>query len=541
MTPESCLELLKMGNNCFITGPAGSGKTYLLQEYINWLKKNNIKVAVTASTGIAATHLGGVTIHSWSGLGIRDDLSPYDLEALLEKKYLWQHFDQTAVLIIDEISMLSSRQLDAIDLICRNFKKPDEPFGGMQLVLSGDFFQLPPIVRYGQDSSFAYTAKSWKEADIKVCLLSSQFRQTDQNLYDLLTAIRGQYIDKNHKDSLISRIGISMSSVSPVRLFTHNIDVDGANDKELERLPGLINEYQSAHKGNKNLADSIERGSLIMPRLRLKMKAKVMFIKNNFEQGIANGTLGQIVGFNGDRLPIVLLSDGREVTVDRATWTIVEDDKVKAEVSQLPLRLAWAMTVHKSQGITLEAAEIDLSKAFTPGMGYVALSRVRTFEGLKLIGFNEASLKVHEEAVIFEDLAKKIAFNLTEALKLIPKSRKTETTERFVSKSAIAGAKLKKKISAHLATALLLEEGLILKDLAKKRGVKIETILTHLEKLKEENILPDIKHLKPANNRLQTIHKAFFKTGSDKLSPVKSILPANFSFEEIRLARLFLD
>lgn len=538
MIAKDALTLLKMGNNCFITGPAGSGKTYLLNEYIKWLKAKNIKVAITASTGIAATHLQGLTIHSWSGLGVKDSLSAYDLESLLEKKYLWQHFDQTSVLIIDEISMLSAEQLDAVDMICRAFKKNDVPFGGMQIVLSGDFFQLPPIFKY-ENKAFAYGARAWRLADIKICALEDQYRQTDDSLYELLQAIRNQNILASHKDKLNDRLQASIDEVTPVRLFTHNVDVDEANNKELSRLTGSLYEYESIYKGNKRLAETIERGSLVMPVLRLKLKARVMFIKNNFDQGIANGTLGQVVGFTSRRLPIVALANGQEIEVDRATWAIEDEGKVKAELSQIPLRLAWATTVHKSQGMTLEAAEIDLSKAFVPGMGYVALSRVKSFSGLRLLGFNEASLLVNDEAVTFDKLAQKVGLNLTKALGLTSKERQKTIIDRFVTTCAV-NLPPKKKL-AHEETLLLVEKGLTLADMAQKRNVKPGTILTHLEKLKEEDSLPNINHLKPALNRLKIVDQAFKKVGTAKLSPVKKILPTSFSFDEIRLARLFFD
>ena len=147
MTQNDALEILKMGHSVLLTGAAGSGKTHTLNTYIEYLKKNNVGVAVTASTGIAATHLGGTTIHSWSGLGIRDVLSPYEMDALEQRSYLWKRYHATRVLIIDEISMLHHFQLDLIDKLCRAFKRINTPFGGMQVVFCGDFFQLPPISR----------------------------------------------------------------------------------------------------------------------------------------------------------------------------------------------------------------------------------------------------------------------------------------------------------------------------------------------------------------------------------------------------------
>jgi ATP-dependent exoDNAse (exonuclease V) alpha subunit len=145
MKQKEALKIMKMGKNVFLTGPAGTGKTHILNKYIKFLRNHGVEVAVTASTGIAATHLKGVTIHSWSGIGIKDNLTDYDLELLEQKEYLWKRYEKTQVLVIDEISMLSASTLNCIDRVCKLFKRSELPFGGIQVIFSGDFFQLPPI------------------------------------------------------------------------------------------------------------------------------------------------------------------------------------------------------------------------------------------------------------------------------------------------------------------------------------------------------------------------------------------------------------
>jgi thymidine kinase len=180
---------MKMGVNVFLTGPAGSGKTYVLNEYINYLKKHSVSTAITASTGIAATHIGGVTIHSWSGLGIKDYITEYDIENLLEKEYLVNRHRRTKVLIIDEISMLSSNQLSMVEWICRSFKGNDKVFGGMQVIFCGDFFQLPPISK-SDDISFAYQSDVWDSLNINICYLSENHRHKESDYLNFLNKIR---------------------------------------------------------------------------------------------------------------------------------------------------------------------------------------------------------------------------------------------------------------------------------------------------------------------------------------------------------------
>ena len=246
MKQKEALKVLKMGNNVFLTGPAGSGKTHVLNEYITFLKEHGVGVAVTASTGIAATHLKGVTIHSWAGIGIKDHLTDYDLDNLEQKAYLWKRFENTQVLIIDEISILSSKTLDCVDIVCKQFKRSEEPFGGMQVIFSGDFFQLPPIekkrvqdeniIYYDEEevstTPFAFKAKSWKEAELKICYLSEQFRQNDETLVEILAEIRSGIFSDKHKKTLESRI-IDNHDETITKLYTHNLNVDNFNLKKL--------------------------------------------------------------------------------------------------------------------------------------------------------------------------------------------------------------------------------------------------------------------------------------------------------------------
>src|SRR3989338_1231958 len=232
MLQSQALDILKMGKNVFVTGPAGSGKTFVLNSYVEYLKSHAVDVAVTASTGIAATHLGGVTIHSWSGLGIRDTLTDYDIDDLMQRQYLYKRFDRTKVLIIDEVSMLHHFRLDLIERICRQMKHNEKPFGGMQVVLSGDFFQLPPITR-GEivESEFAYKAECWKDAKLTICHISEQHRQRDNIYLSILNQIRQNKVTVNtvellktrfNKDPVAEHSSLQGKPIESTRLYTHN-------------------------------------------------------------------------------------------------------------------------------------------------------------------------------------------------------------------------------------------------------------------------------------------------------------------------------
>ncbi len=400
MTQETALEILKMGQNVFLTGPAGSGKTFVLNRYIEYLKQQGLEVAVTASTGIAATHMNGQTIHAWSGIGIRESLTWQEAKELAADGELHARYRRTKVLIIDEISMLDADRLDAVEQVCRATKDPFLPFGGLQVVLCGDFFQLPPVSKGKQHVRFAFEGAAWQAMHLKVCYLEEQYRHEDDRLKRLLNAIRSGMVNDETYAILEERVRAlqseTVSSGDVAKLYTHNADVDILNDLRLHRIEGQAYAYTMKAWGKRKLVETLKKNCLAPERLVLKVGAQVMFVKNNFENGYVNGTLGHVIGFEEKtKLPVVKTFSGREVSVTATEWQLIDREEVAASIEQLPLRLAWAVTVHKSQGMSLDAAEIDLRKSFEYGMGYVALSRVRRLSGLYIRGFNAQALQVH--------------------------------------------------------------------------------------------------------------------------------------------------
>ena len=414
MKQAQALEVLKTGANVFLTGEAGSGKTYILNQYQQWLRERNLTVSVTASTGIAATHLGGRTIHSWSGIGIKDRLTEDDIKRVIDNDSVMNRIKGTDVLIIDEISMLSHLQLDAIDQVLRAGRETTAPFGGIQIILSGDFFQLPPI---GKESRLVPVAKVWPKASFAVCYLDSQHRSADDSaLTELLSAIRLAEFDQQHFEWLIERMvtdpetGEERLQVPEkiTRLYTHNENVDQLNKTELNKLLGKKKIFTAKHTGNAGLAETLVRSSLIEHKLTLKEGAEVMFIKNDPEGEYVNGTRGQVVSISGPYPRVELLS-GKEIVAKPATWGIEStgSDKAETSVSQIPLRLAWAVTIHKSQGLTLDEAAIDLSRVFTPGQGYVALSRLRSLSGLYLLGISNQAVSINPDILELDKALRK--------------------------------------------------------------------------------------------------------------------------------------
>ncbi|NTU69298.1 AAA family ATPase [bacterium] len=399
MKQEKALEILKSGHNILLTGPAGTGKTYILNEFIEYFRGKGSNIAITASTGIAATHINGRTIHSWAGLGIKQDLTQADLRKIVSNPAVRSRIKNADVLIIDEISMLHDFQLDMVDLIYRAIRHDDRPLGGVQLILCGDFFQLPPVDKGRSSGDFITKSEVWGRLNLKICYLTKQHRQSDNSLNDLLLSIRLGDVSQDHINSLKNRLNADLKQKEEVtKLFTHNINVDTINLNKLKSLEEEEHIYKAKGEGKKALVDVLIKNCLAPEELILKRNAIVMFVKNDFAKGYVNGTIGKVIGFDDDGYPIVRTRNGKRIVATPTDWAVEENNSILATITQVPLRLAWAITVHKSQGMTLDAAEIDLSRAFTFGLGYVALSRVRSLENLTLLGINNLALKVSEEA-----------------------------------------------------------------------------------------------------------------------------------------------
>lgn len=438
------LEILLEGHSALLTGPAGTGKTFVLNQFIRLAKYDGKHVSVTATTGLAATHLGGTTIHSWSGIGVHDHLPEHFGEHLAKGRK--EIIAKTDILIIDEISMLHDFRLDMVDQVCREVRESDEPFGGIQLIMSGDFFQLPPINR--EDSlrgGFVVGSKVWQEIDPVIIYLDEQFRQKEgDDLLDILTSMRSGDLRRRHAELLLGRA----DAVPPVgmvltELHTVNVDVDRVNEVQLARLDGDELIYSQHSTGSQNYVESLQRSVLAPAVLTLKKGALVMAVKNDQSRRYANGSIGTVVEFEpGTDYPVVDFLNGKTVTMMPDTWELRDGDKKRASISQIPLRLAWAITVHKSQGMTLDAARIDLRKAFVPGMGYVALSRVKDLSNLYLTGINRMALQVSEEAQnMDEQLRRRAAQDVKRFahLKEKAKTRKDELPAKKPKKGANAG------------------------------------------------------------------------------------------------------
>jgi ATP-dependent DNA helicase PIF1 len=595
MLQTDALTILKTGANVFLTGEPGSGKTHTINQYVYWLQRNNVWPAITASTGIAATHIGGATIHSWSGIGILEDLTERDLDTISQNERVVKRVRNTPVLIIDEVSMLSYTTLDMVDKVLRELRGDERAFGGIQIVLVGDFFQLPPVVKRGQifkkekidydtasydefdqskenstaysPNAFSFLSNAWKNGNFLTCYLDEQYRQADTEFLSLLSAIRSNDVDTVHHEMLQGRIGPAESST---QLYAHNVNVDSVNSREISKLGGRERAFVMTGSGGKFLIEKLKSGCLSPEQLVLKVGAKVMFTKNDPEGRYANGTLGTVVSFDSaNHFPIVELSGGankgKTILAEPTEWRLDDAGKTLAQIQQVPLRLAWAITIHKSQGMSLDSAHIDLSNVFEYGQGYVALSRVRTLAGITLTGINRRALEVHP-AVLEKDKELRDTSRATEAAF----AEMTDTEKLTMQKNFIKAAKgtwydaadathagseesnnhtstrltKPKKVAGpatHKQTLTLIEEGFTLAETAKKREVAVGTILDHLQLALDQRLVrrEHISHIAGEHVRdIVHIHKIIDELGIEKLKPIYDRANGTYSYDVIRIARV---
>lgn len=394
---EAALRALDSGKNIFLTGVAGTGKSWVLNRYLE--KRGRSGVAVTASTGIAATHIGGQTIHAWSGCGIAEKKAAEIANGWWWKENIAPVIEATDLLIIEEISMLDGVTFELVGELCRRAKRQPigVPFGGLQVILVGDMGQLAPV--QAEDRGFPFETDLWWDLKIETIELKQVMRQRDAAFVKALQEIRAGKMSDETKDLISSRIRVfDPEKEEAVRVMTHNDQVDKVNNDRLRRLPGNELVFEAQETGEPKALEILDRNCLSPKRLVLKENARVMFTKN--ADGYVNGTMGHVMGVEKDQYTgediIRVLIDGwnHPIRVYRKEWkstgtkvdrrTKATFDTVLARRVQFPLRLAWAVTAHKVQGMTLDKVSVNLANCFAPGQAYVALSRAKTLEGLNV-------------------------------------------------------------------------------------------------------------------------------------------------------------
>lgn len=431
------LKAVHGGRNLFLTGAGGTGKSHTIRAIVAWARDAGLRCAVTAMTGCAALllGLGAKTLHSWAGIGLARE-APHELaEAVKRNRRAARRWIDTQLLIVDEVSMMTPELLEKLDLVARRIRKrPDIKFGGLQVILAGDFCQLPPVVKgVSGEQVFVFESPTWRTVIDETVELVQILRQRDPVFQQLLSEARMGRLTPESIKVLEDRMSLPWqeNEIRPTLLFTRNAEVDAINKKNMEALEGerrrfevqtIVMDKQVRRAGDPYTPSSLvgpddpdvaialeklDTDAPYDPHLDLAVGAQVMLLVNmDQDRGLVNGSRGILTGFTPGGLPMVrFLATEGSVIVDRANWWLTDYDGIGR--SQIPLRVAYAITIHKSQGSTLDSALVDIgSSTFEYGQAYVALSRVQTLFGLYVWKLDPRKIRAHPAVVAFyEELA----------------------------------------------------------------------------------------------------------------------------------------
>lgn len=410
---KEALELFKKGKNMFITGPAGTGKSYIINMIHNWCNDNNINISITSTTGISAMLLEkGSTVHCWAGIGIGISTREKLIERIRKDRRCVERWCKTNVLIIDEISMLPIYIFEKLNYIGQKLRHDDNPFGGIQLILCGDFAQLPPI-----DSDFLFNSPLWKFVINDIICLKTNMRQSNIEFSHMLSELRLGIVSNETKQMLLDRmIKPTIKDFIPTELHSRRNIVDEININSLydlikngEKLYQYLSYDEIVTKKDldedkKEYLDKLDNYCHSPKLIELCINSQVMLTSNiNFNLGLCNGSRGIVIRID-EGFPVVKFLNGVEITIKGMIFQVKIDQTTYIKRYQLPLILAWALTIHKSQGSSLDYASIDIgSSIFSDGQVYVALSRLKTKEGLFITSFDENKITVNQKVKDYYD------------------------------------------------------------------------------------------------------------------------------------------
>lgn len=533
---ETAIELVMEGKSLFITGKAGTGKTQLLKEIVSRLEEKKNYVAVTAPTGVAAHNADGVTLHSLLHLPLVPYLPSVKIPRLYDLKD-----DEIAVvrkmqvLIIDEVSMVRCDMMDAADDILRHYRNSKEPFGGVQIVMFGDLFQLMPVAdeedeeqlsKY-YESLYFFGSKVMQRLDYAMLELQKIYRQDKRSFVRLLNKIRWGRINDVAQEKLdrLFRRDFKVSEGShQIILTTHNRKSRRVNRQRLEVMEGKEWEYKAYIEGYfpKNEYPTNYN-------LKLKEGARVMFLRNS--DGYFNGMLGTVVALDDESIDVKADENGRIINVKRIAWDFkryylntktkeLEVEKI-GSFTQYPLKLAWAITIHKSQGLTFDEVVIDAGKAFAAGQVYVALSRCRSLDKIVLMS------RITSKAVMMDQSVRGYL----------------NSVKRIVVDEDAPSATIKsepiKMTGTVKKTLIAFQKGCLPEEIATKRGLTMGTINEHLTQLIASGNI-SVYDLVPKEDVLR-ISLAKSLAGSEKLSIIKEYLPDEINYEKIKFVLAHLQ
>ncbi|MDB4978151.1 MAG: helicase-like protein [Candidatus Peribacteria bacterium] len=538
MTPcqEKAFDILQRQGNVFLTGAAGTGKSYLLRQYL--AGKGSEDFPVIASTGAAAVLIGGRTFHSFFGLGILEGGVEAAVMKAVHNKKVSRRLARAQCVIIDEISMLSGSVLQAADMVARKVRGRDQPWGGLRMIVVGDFAQLPPIAASGMEKDWAFRHPIWEQSEFQPALLSTVVRTQELDFLEILNFVRDGIVNDQVANFLNSRQTAGLDDdMDATRLYAHRTRAEAHNIERLKRIERPLQSFATKIMGDDRYADSMKRALPIPETLHLKVGALIMMRKNDMQAGyprFVNGSLGHITGIHDDALEISLLS-GEDIEIGPEKFSYLDGDGEEAACAwNFPVTLAWATTIHKAQGASLDRLVVDLSALWEPGQAYVALSRVRSSSGLFVEKWQASSIRV-------EPLVTELYASMTAAMdRYQPKPLFLSVPLSHAQSGTVETAGHVKKVDIYVQTKRMLDECLALEEIAMARGVRPEQVLLNIETMLQKKTVLSLTYLESSVPDFIAVCESFERHGLDHMKPVYDDFDADIPYVTLRLVRCIM-
>lgn len=394
------LERLQGDGNIFLTGEAGAGKSFVIREFRKNLEEKSFPTL--ASTGAAAVLVGGRTFHSFFGLGIMEGGPDATLQRALGDRRVVRRLQNMEGFIVDEVSMLSADTLAVAERICQMARDDYRAWGGVKAIVVGDFAQLPPVTRWGQQRIWAFESEAWLRSEFESIYLRENHRTGEQDFLQTLNQVRMGEVSEQTSEFLNSRLTVEgEQAVFGTRLFPRVNQTQKYNDTRLNDLAGEAEEFESVYTGRASMVEKLKKLAPLPEKILLKKDAYIMIRTNDPKKRWVNGTTGYIRAMDTGGLDVELES-GRMVTIEKTTFSMLNaEGEAVASVTNFPISLAYAITIHKAQGLTLSHLYVDLQNLWEPGHAYVALSRSTSAKGLNILRWDPASVKVDPKVKAF--------------------------------------------------------------------------------------------------------------------------------------------
>lgn len=404
LTPCQEKALAHLGDsidNVFLTGSAGSGKSFLISQFLKG--KDRKLFPIVASTGAAAVLVNGRTFHSFFGLGIMEGGVEKTVERALEDRRVGARLRSMEGFVLDEVSMIPGPALNAAEQICRAARKNNLPWGGARVIAVGDFSQLPPINVHSREKEWAFLDDAWHKSGFVPLVLKTMVRSQDTDYLKMLNNVRMGIVDEDVRSYLNSKTSLDAHDTSVPRLFPHRATAENFNSKRLEEIKTPLHEFPTNYMGTSRGIEQLKKNAPILEMLQLKETCLVMIRVNDPGFDYVNGSLGIVIKITDEALTIILKSN-KEVEISKSTFSVLDaEGREMASATNFPVTLAYATTIHKAQGATLDGMVCSLKGLWEPGQAYVALSRLKNGEGLKLTGWDESSIRVDPEVIRFHE------------------------------------------------------------------------------------------------------------------------------------------